>query len=164
MEGVHASYGGEAVTELAHAVQAGTRARAAGADNGLVLAALLHDTGHLPSVAAAMPGAPHERIGAAYVGELLGRRVGWLVGAHVVAKRALVALDPSYLGLLSPASVESLAEQGGPLRPDRLARFLALPHAQDALALRRWDDEAKVVDAPTADLDELLGLAVDCAG
>ena len=40
-------------------------------------------------------------------------------------------------------SVRSLALQGGPMSPAECEAFLALPHAQDALRLRIWDDHAK---------------------
>ena len=62
---------------------------------------------------------------------------------HVAAKRYLCATEPSYLGLLSPESVRTLALQGGPMTPEQAAAFEALPYARDALAVRRWDDEAK---------------------
>ena len=53
-----AQYLGEPVTQLEHALQAAALAEAAGADEALVIAALLHDIGHL------LPGEPHERNGA----------------------------------------------------------------------------------------------------
>ncbi len=149
-------YGGEAVDQLEHALQAATLAESAGARPAIVAAALLHDIGRAPGVAAELPGAPHERAGAAYCSRLLGNEVGWLVGSHVLAKRALVATDPGYLAKLSPVSVRSLAHQGGPAAADETARFLRHPMAQDAMALRRWDDLAKTAGAPTRTLDELL--------
>jgi gamma-butyrobetaine dioxygenase len=86
---------------------------------------------------------------------LFGRRVGWLVGAHVAAKRYLVATDPTYAALLSPASVASLGVQGGPMTPEEVAAFNGVPDAPAAAALRRWDDAAKVPGAPVPDLDLL---------
>jgi hypothetical protein len=85
-------YGGEAVDQLSHALQAGTLAVRAAARPAVVAAALLHDIGRSPGVSAQLPETPHERAGAAYCTRLLGHEVGWLVGAHVLAKRALVAL------------------------------------------------------------------------
>lgn len=149
-------YGDEAVDQLAHALQAATLAERAGSRPALVAAALLHDIGRAPAVAAGLPGAPHERAGATYCGRFLGNEVGWLVGSHVLAKRALVATDSGYLERLSPVSVRSLAQQGGPAAADETARFLRHPMAQDAMALRRWDDLAKTAGAPTRTLDELL--------
>jgi predicted HD phosphohydrolase len=152
-------YGGEAVDQLAHALQAGTLAVRAGARPAVVAAALLHDIGRSPAVTAELPDAPHERAGAAYCTRLLGHEVGWLVGAHVLAKRALVTIEPGYAALLSPVSVRSLAAQGGPAAEAEVERFLQHPLAVDAMLVRRWDDEAKVPGAPTPSLEELLDIA-----
>jgi predicted HD phosphohydrolase len=94
-------YGGEAVDQLAHALQAGTLAVESGARPAVVAAALLHDIGRSPGVAAQLADALHERTGAAYCTRLLGHEFGWLVGAHVLAKRALVAIEPDYAARLS---------------------------------------------------------------
>jgi hypothetical protein len=40
-------------------------------------------------------------------------------------------------------SVRALARQGGPMTPEQAAAFEALPYARDAVAVRRWDDQAK---------------------
>lgn len=153
-------YDGEDVDQLAHSLQAATLAATAGARPALVAAALLHDVGRLPHVESALPAAPHERAGAAYVTRLLGQETGWLVGSHVLAKRALVATDPDYFALLSPTSVRTLAEQGGPAAGDEVERFLRHPLAADAMALRRWDDAAKDPAAAPMPLDELLDIAL----
>ncbi|MEJ3655526.1 HD domain-containing protein [Actinomycetes bacterium KLBMP 9759] len=153
-------YDGEDVDQLTHALQAAALAVAAGSRPALVAAALLHDVGRLPHVAAALPAAPHERAGAAYVTRLLGQEVGWLVGSHVLAKRALVATDPGYMALLSPTSVRTLQEQGGPAAGEEVERFLRHPLAADAMALRRWDDGAKDASAPTPSLEALLDAAL----
>lgn len=65
---------------------------------------------------------------------------------RVAAKRYLVATDPSYASGLSPASVESLRVQVGPMNPDEIVNFRRLHYADDACRLRRWDDAAKVAD------------------
>jgi predicted HD phosphohydrolase len=153
-------YGGEEVDQLAHALQAGTLAAAAGGRPALVAAALLHDVGRLPHIEAALPAAPHERAGAAYVTALIGAEAGWLVGSHVLAKRALVATDPDYFALLSPTSVRTLAEQGGPAAGDEVERFLRHRLAADAMQLRRWDDQAKDPAARPLPIDELLDAAL----
>lgn len=153
-------YGGEAIDQLTHALQTGTLAVRARSRPALVAAALLHDIGRCPTVAAEFPDAPHERAGAVYCTRLLGHEVGWLVGAHVLAKRVLVATEPDYAGRLSPVSVSSLARQGGPASDQELQRFLRHPLAADAMRLRRWDDNAKVPGAAALTLDELLDVAL----
>ena len=41
-------------------------------------------------------------------------------------------------------SIRSLAVQGGPMNADEVEAFRELPAWEAAVALRRWDDEAKV--------------------
>ena len=68
------------------------------------------------------------------------------------AKRYLCAVEPDYFATLSPASVRSLELQGGPMSPDEVQSFEAGDHFAAAVALRRWDEGAKVSDAATPDL------------
>ena len=69
---------------------------------------------------------------------------------HVDAKRYLCAVEPGYFARLSEASVYTLAVQGGPMTPEQVAHFEAVPYARDAVRLRRWDEAAKDphLDAP----------------
>jgi gamma-butyrobetaine dioxygenase len=71
------------------------------------------------------------------------------VALHVDAKRYLVAVEPGYAERLSDASVLSLKLQGGPMSKDEANRFAAKRFAKDALRLRRWDEEAKLVGYAT---------------
>jgi gamma-butyrobetaine dioxygenase len=132
-------YLGEAVTIGEHMRQAGALAEAAGAPAPLVAAVLLHDIGHMRSETDARHGAA----GAQWLSQWFGPGVTEPVRLHVAAKRYLCATEPGYFGLLSPASVRTLALQGGPMTPEQAAGFGALPYAHDAVAVRRWDDEAK---------------------
>jgi predicted HD phosphohydrolase len=145
-------YGGEAVDQLAHARQCAAAAVTAGADDALVVAAALHDIGRARPVMALHPGVPHEEAGARFCEPHLGERVAWLIRAHVPAKRYLVAIELEYFDGLSPASVGSLARQGGPMSAAEVAAFHSMPWAEDAVALRRWDDAAKnpAGDGPSA--------------
>jgi gamma-butyrobetaine dioxygenase len=132
-------YLGEAVTIGEHMRQAGALAAAAGAPAPLVAAALLHDVGHLRSETDAR----HGTGGAQWLSRWFGPAVTEPVRLHVAAKRYLCATEPGYSGLLSAESVRTLALQGGPMTPERVTAFEALPYARDAVAVRRWDDEAK---------------------
>lgn len=108
-------------------------------DTGLHLAGLVHDVGHdLGS------DAEHGRLGAALVRDLLGERVAALVEAHVPAKRFLVTVEASYSELLSADSTHTLALQGGVMDDAEMHAFAASPIHDDAVALRRADDAAKV--------------------
>jgi len=132
-------YLGEAVTIGEHMRQAGALAEAAGAPAPLVAAALLHDIGHLLSESDARHGSG----GARWLSQWFGPAVTEPVRLHVEAKRYLCATEAGYSGLLSPESVRTLTRQGGPMTPEQAAAFEGQPHARDAVAVRRWDDEAK---------------------
>ena len=132
-------YLGEPVTIGEHMRQAGALAEAAGAEGPLVAAALLHDIGHLRSETDAW----HSEAGARWLSQWFGEAVTEPVRLHVAAKRYLCAVDAGYFGLLSAESVRTLSLQGGPMSVAETAAFEALPHARDAVAVRRWDDQAK---------------------
>jgi len=132
-------YLGEAVTIGVHMRQAGALAEAARAAAPLVTAALLHDIGHLRSETDARHGAG----GARWLSQWFGAAVTEPVRLHVAAKRYLCGTEPGYLALLSPESVRTLALQGGPMTSAQACAFEALPFARDAVAVRRWDDQAK---------------------
>jgi len=132
-------YLGEAVTIGEHMRQAGALAEAAGAEAPLVAAALLHDVGHLRTE----PDAGHGDAGARWLSQWFGAAVTEPVRLHVEAKRYLCAAEPGYFGRLSPESVRTQALQGGPMTAEQAAAFEARPYARDAVAVRRWDDQAK---------------------
>ena len=130
---------GEPVPIGEHMLQAGALAEAAGAEDPLVAAALLHDVGHLF-------GADEDRhgeSGARWLSQWFGDAVTEPVRLHVPAKRYLCAADTDYFELLSAESARTLSLQGGPMSAAEAAAFEALPHARDAVAVRRWDDLAK---------------------
>jgi gamma-butyrobetaine dioxygenase len=147
---------GEPVPIGDHMLHAGALAEAAGAAGALVAAALLHDIGHLLGEDEDRHGA----VGARWLGQWFGDAVTEPVRLHVPAKRYLCAADVGYFGLLSAESVRTLALQGGPMTADEVAGFEALPFWRDAVAVRRWDDQAKdpAVSAPRfAHFAPLLG-------
>jgi len=151
-------YGGEAVTQLEHALQAATFAEREGAGPALIAAALLHDVGHL--LHDLPQDAPdhgvddrHESLAAAWLAARFGPAVAAPVALHVAAKRYLCAVDREYFGRLSAPSVQSLGLQGGPMTPEEAQQFETRPFFQHAVRLRRWDDAAKIVGMTTPDLD-----------
>ena len=157
-------YGTERVTELAHALQCAELAAGAGSDEEMILACLLHDVGRyavaqedvsdtLEQVAARGAGRRgHHDAGADLIAPYVPERVAFLVRAHADAKRYLCASDPGYYDTLSKGSKHTLALQGGVMRPDEVARAAAHPWWPDAVRLRRWDDQAKIVGKPTRPL------------
>jgi phosphonate degradation associated HDIG domain protein len=143
------SYFGEPVSQLEHALQCANLAAREGAGKELVAAALLHDVGHLLQDVAERGGdTEHERLGQAWLSDQFGPAVTDPIALHVAAKRYLCATDPSYLGKLSPASIQSLELQGGVMSAREVADFEAHPFFHDAVSLRRWDDLAKIEGLP----------------
>lgn len=143
----------EVVTQLDHALQTAALARADGADDALVAAALLHDVGHLLALrdgGVADGDVPadlhHEARGARWLARLFPPAVTAPIALHVAAKRYRCAVDPTYHAGLSAGSRRSLARQGGPMTADEVTRFEANPAAADAIRLRGWDDGGKRTD------------------
>ena len=144
-----AEYFGESVTQLEHALQCADRAAQAQASEVLVIAALLHDIGHLCAAwdSPSMSGAGmmhHEMIGGAYLRERgFSPELEAIIGGHVAAKRYLVARDREYAVRLSDASLTTLGHQGGPMLEAEAEEFERRPGFSDMLRLRVWDDQAK---------------------
>jgi phosphonate degradation associated HDIG domain protein len=153
-----AAYLGEDVSQLEHALQSAWAAEKAGATSAAIAAALLHDIGHLlhglnEDCAEKGVDDRHEGLGADWLAERFGPEVVEPVRMHVDAKRYLCTVEPEYFGRLSPASILSLGLQGGPFSPEAADDFARRPFAQDAVALRRFDEEAKLHGLQTPALE-----------
>lgn len=151
------SYFGEPVTVLEHCLQAAHFAVADGCSNELVVAALLHDVGHLlheagEDVADHGIDTQHEELAVRLLGAHLPGSVTEPIRLHVAAKRYLCFADAAYLAELSPSSVVSLGLQGGPMSEAEAAAFLAGPYALDSVTLRQYDDTAKIEGLEVAGL------------
>lgn len=157
-----AYYGGEAISQTAHALQCAQLAEQAGEPEPLIVAALLHDVGHLMLAESSTTDMRHQEAAADALAGLFDAAVTEPIRLHVAAKRYLCTVDAGYFGTLSPASVHSLALQGGPYDATQAATFAAGPHADTAVRLRRYDDLAKVVDLPTPSLAHYLDMAARC--
>jgi len=136
---------GEGVTQLEHALQCAALAEADGATPSLIVAALLHDVGHLfeDEAKALRANDHHERSGARVIAGLFGAAVVQPVALHVAAKRYLCFAEPVYFDALSAASKASLTLQGGLFDAAQAAVFERQPYWREALALRRYDDTGK---------------------
>lgn len=140
------AYFGEDVTQLAHALQAADWATRAGADEETIVAALIHDIGHL------LEGQRHAEIGVIDHDAVAERwltdrgfspRLIQLVRGHVDAKRYQVAVNPEYRNKLSEASKQTLALQGGPMSEAEANAFATHPLFREMIRLRQWDELAK---------------------
>jgi phosphonate degradation associated HDIG domain protein len=157
------AYFGEGVSQREHALQAAWLAETSNARPALVVAALLHDIGHLihglpEDIADQGVDGYHEAAGARWLSTHFGPEVTEPIRLHVDAKRYLCATDPAYLATLSPTSVQSLALQGGPMSEVEARAWEANPFFAQAVSLRRWDDTAKVPGLSVPDIKHYANL------
>ncbi|MGE8359248.1 phosphonate degradation HD-domain oxygenase [Pseudomonas sp.] len=149
LTGRFASHGnepyGEAISQTQHALQCATLAERSGCNDSMIIAALLHDIGHLYETPDDIDqhDLRHEEHAANLLRHVLPEAVWQPIRLHVAAKRYLCAVDVQYQAGLSQASQHSLALQGGPFDDREAEAFLRAPYAQDALTLRRLDDLGK---------------------
>lgn len=164
------AYLGESLTLAEHMLQAATLAAEEGMSDEIIVAALLHDIGHLVSELGAFSmedahDRHHEEAGSRVLRGFLPPVVVDCVRHHVDAKRYLCATDPEYLRHLSPASLHSLSLQGGPMNEEEMAAFERIPHREDVVQVRRLDDAGKTVGRQTPELRHFAPLVqrlVDC--
>jgi phosphonate degradation associated HDIG domain protein len=158
-----AAYFGEAVSTSEHSLQAAYFAQGSNASDALVVAALLHDIGHLiesvaDDIADWKTDARHELTGSRWLAARFGPEVWEPVRLHVPAKRYLCATDSAYFGKLSAASVRTLKLQGGPMLPAEVAAFEAEPYHREAVLVRQWDDRGKIAGLRTPDFTHYRSL------
>lgn len=144
---------GEGISQDLHMRQCAAFAQREGAKETLVLAALLHDVGHFSAYANKADfdqDFHHERVAYQLLKNLFDDAIIMPIAYHVVAKRYLCASNAEYAMTLSSASKQSLALQGGPLDRQQIKKFEQNPYFEDAIALRLYDDEGKIIghDAP----------------
>jgi len=158
-------YAGEKVSQLEHMVQAAQLAEEQGYDDEVVLAAFLHDIGHIAEEANgenemdSFGLKDHEMIGALFLTEKgFSEKITKLVASHVAAKRYLTRKDPDYYGRLSEASKKTLEFQGGMMSVEEAASFEKDPLFNDIIQMRRWDEQAKVQNKPLPDLNRYRSL------
>ena len=174
-------YGQESVSQLEHALQCADLAEKADETPETVVAALLHDLGHMLSphrsseVSAVALSSDalskdevladalhtdtrptkddlHQFVALPFLRSLFPDAVLEPIKLHVDAKRYLCAVDAGYWADLSPASKHSLELQGGTFDEKQVKAFEALPYYAEAVRLRRYDDLAKVPGHNTPDL------------
>jgi 2-amino-1-hydroxyethylphosphonate dioxygenase (glycine-forming) len=153
-------YSGEKVSQLEHMVQSAQLAKTEGFNDEVVLAAFLHDIGHIAEKVTnenAMSSygiKDHEAIGASFLESRgFSFRVTRLVASHVSAKRYLTLREPGYYDKLSDASKHTLEFQGGPMSDEEADLLEEDPLFREIIQMRRWDEAAKLENQPMPPLD-----------
>jgi phosphonate degradation associated HDIG domain protein len=161
-------YAGEKVSQLEHMCQAAEFAMQEGYDDEVVLAAFMHDVGHLLPIhdaSESMDGygmMDHEKVGAQYLRSVgFSERMCRLIASHVNAKRYLTWKYPDYYNQLSGASKKTLEYQGGRMEEAEAKNFEADPLFDLYIKMRRWDEAAKVEHQLLPDLDVFREKAVE---
>ena len=65
----------------------------------------------------------------------------------------LAAVEEGYYEILSEASKISLKAQGGPFTKEEAEEFINKPFMKEAVELRRFDDQAKILNKETPNLE-----------
>jgi 2-amino-1-hydroxyethylphosphonate dioxygenase (glycine-forming) len=158
-------YIGEAISQLEHASQSAQLAQNEGYAPEIILAAFLHDIGHIcmqdPDLAS-MKGfgvRQHEKLGADFLRQRgLPEKIARLVENHVQAKRYLTFKFPDYYEKLSPASKQTLEYQGGKMSEEEASKFEQDDLHELSLKMRTWDEQAKETNIPLIGLDYIATL------
>lgn len=156
--GIAHEYLGEAVSVVEHSLQCADLAADSAAPSSLILAALLHDIGHLLISDSARAyemdlDRMHDEIGASWIAERFPESVVEPVRLHVAAKRYLVSTDMGYMAKLSEASIRTLELQGGKMNAREVADFESNPYWRDSIQVRLWDDAGKVAGKKCSSLN-----------
>ena len=156
-KGSNIQYGNEDVTQLEHALQCAELAEINNFSKEIITAALLHDIGHLlydgeDPIHEGEDGY-HENLGADYLSSYYGEEVTRPIRAHVSCKRYLSTVEDGYYDILSEASKISLQAQGGPFTKEEAEAFIKKPFMKEAVELRRFDDQAKILNKRTPNLE-----------
>src|SRR5262245_6283051 len=142
----------ERVTQLQHALQTADLARQTHATAPQIVAALLHDIGHLlihePQGTDDLLGRDlqHEEVGAQWLTSCFPPEVVEPIRLHVLAKRFLCTIDQIYWHRLSNASKRSFLMQGGRMSREEMIAFQTHDSWRQAVALRKRDDLGKQPD------------------
>jgi predicted HD phosphohydrolase len=161
-------YIGEGISQLEHALQCAECAekdiRMQSYDdyikNCMIVAALLHDIGHLIGMemgemqmkdvnifnGASLGIIGHENIGREYLQKCgMPFLICELVGSHVLAKRYLCTTKKQYYDKLSDASKETMKMQGGLMTPKEINDFKSSIMPELKIYLREYDDLGKQI-------------------
>lgn len=150
----------QAYQRRSHGIQAAMQAEQDGAETPFVIAALLHDIGHVFS-----PPGPvgkknyddhHEIFAAIWLRNVFIPEVSESVFRHVPAKRYLVTTRKDYYDKLSDGSKRSLEAQGGKMSQIEIGEFEVAAFSRQGVQVRIWDDRAKVKGLKLAPIEQYV--------
>lgn len=149
----------DGLTQTDHALQAALLAEDEGAPESLVVAALLHDLGHLlepgpRDIAQLGVDYRHEEVGSEWLARAFGPEICEPIRLHVHAKRYLCAVEEHYLDALSQSAMRSLDLQGGPMGAAEARAFEGARWFREAVTLRRLDERAKQRGISVPDIED----------
>ncbi|OWF55431.1 uncharacterized protein LOC110460342 isoform X2 [Mizuhopecten yessoensis] len=138
----------------------------------VVLAAFLHDIGHLVGTdkglrtmitdGTNLGAMDHDVLGGQFLRKLgFPDKVCDLVQGHVQAKRYLVWKNKEYYDNLSPASKMTLEHQGGRMNTEEATAFENNPLFDLIIRMRYWDEAGKEVDVTNVHLEKYRNLCFD---
>ena len=157
-------YIGVKVTITEHMVQTAMLAEENNSTESLVCACLLHDFGHFiiqdPDylVTKSIDG-KHENVAFNFLKNYFKPEVFEPIKLHVQAKRYLCR-SKSYWNILSEASKTSLKLQGGIMSDDEAKKFVSLKFHDDAILLRKYDDDGKIPNIKTKKIEDYRDLII----
>lgn len=161
-------YAGEKVTQLEHMCQSAQLAEEGEYDEEVILAAFLHDIGHICVSSfgdKCMNGygtMNHEKVGGEFLkARGFSERLIRLVQGHVDAKRYLTWKYPAYYEQLSEASKITLGYQGGKMKDEEALLFETQPLFPLMIEMRRIDEAAKELNKPLPDLEKYKTMMTD---
>ena len=141
-------YLGEKVTMTEHMIQTAMIAEQNHSSESLICACLLHDYGHFiikdpDQLVSISKDGKHENIAYNFFKNYFKLEVVEPIKLHVQAKRYLCR-NQTYWNILSEASKVSLKLQGGVMNDNEAQKFISLKFHDDAILLRKYDDEGKI--------------------
>ena len=148
---------GEKCSQITHAISCASHATEKSAPSSMIVAAFLHDIGHFLADKNKTPGLDelghidHASIGANWLSARgFDEAVTEPIRLHVEAKRYRARENDNNL---SAASLQTLAQQGGPMSQQESERFEQNPFFEDAILLRELDDLGKPGEPIKLDID-----------
>ena len=140
---------GEGLSQEAHMAQSALIALEDQCSEETIVAAGLHDIGHLleGDKFKSMAGYgihQHDKLASELLSDIgFSDEICQMVELHVECKRYFCAVDPNYHDTLSPASQETLTFQGGPMNKEEVLEFKSYTNSANILKVREIDDMAK---------------------